>query len=414
MEKDIYLENIKIAFKSIKSQILKTIITALIIAIGISCLVGMLTAVDAIKGSLNGQFALLGANTFSIQNRGPNITIGKRGKRQKPYPAISYYQATEFKDKFRNKSGLVSVSFIASGTAQASYKSEKTNPNIAVWAADENYLETGGYELESGRDISESDVNNGGPVALIGQEIKSSLFPKIDPIGEVFEIGGKRFRVIGVLAKKGNSMGFGGDKSIFIPISRARSQFSRSNQSFSLNVMALGADMLDPLVSEATAEMRKIRRLNPVEENDFTITKSDSLSQTLIESLGFVQLAALLIAGITLFSAAIALMNIMLVSVTERTKEIGIRKAVGAKDQTIRLQFLTEATFICILGGVGGIVFGLAIGNSISMSLGGTFIMPWDWMALSIVICIFVGLLSGFYPAYKASKLDPIDALRHE
>lgn len=414
MQKDIYLENIRIAFKSVKSQLLKTIITASIIAIGISCLVGMLTAVDAMKGSLNGQFALLGANTFSLQNRGPNITIGKRGKKQKAYPAISYKQAQDFKTKFRGKSGIVSVSYIATGMAQASYKSEKTNPNIAVWAADENYLETGGYELESGRDISESDVINGSPVALIGQEIKSSLFPKKDPLGEVFEIGGKRFRIIGVLAPKGNTMGFGGDKSIFIPISRARSQFSRSNQSFALNVMALGPDMMDPLISEATAEMRKIRHLNPIEENDFSITKSDSLSQTLIESLGFVQLAALLIAGITLFSAAIALMNIMLVSVTERTKEIGIRKAVGAKAKTIRLQFLTEATFICILGGIGGIIFGLGLGNLIPVIIGGTFVMPWDWMLLSIVICIFVGLLSGLYPAYKASKLDPIDALRYE
>lgn len=414
MQKDIYLENIRIAFKSVKSQLLKTIITASIIAIGISCLVGMLTAVDAMKGSLNGQFALLGANTFSIQNRGPNISIGKRGKKQKAYSPISFKQANEFKKKFKGKSGIVSVSYIATGTAQASYKSEKTNPNVAVWAADENYLETGGYELDRGRDISESDVINGSPVALIGQEIKSSLFPNKDPLGEVFEIGGKRFRIIGVLATKGNSMGFGGDKSIFIPISRARSQFSRSNQSFALNVMAIGPDMLDPLISEATAQMRKIRHLNPVQENDFNITKSDSLSQSLIESLGFVQLAALLIAGITLFSAAIALMNIMLVSVTERTKEIGIRKAVGAKANTIRIQFLTEATFICILGGIGGIIFGLGLGNLIPVMIGGTFIMPWDWMFLSILICIFVGLLSGFYPAYKASKLDPIDALRYE
>ncbi len=414
MQKDIYFENIKIAYKSVKSQLLKTIITALIIAIGISCLVGMLTAVDAMKASLSGQFALLGANTFSIQNRGPNISIGKRGKKQKPYAAISFHQAQEFKNKFSSKSGLVSVSFIASGGAQASYKSKETNPNLAVWAADENYLETGGYELESGRDISESDVKNGGPVALIGQEILSSLFANKDPLGEIFEIGGNRFRVIGVLAPKGNSMGFGGDKSIFIPISRARSLFSRSNQSFSLNVMAIGPDMLDPLVSEATAEMRKIRHLNPIQENDFSITKSDSLSQTLIESLGFIQIAALLIAGITLFSAAIALMNIMLVSVTERTKEIGIRKAVGAKAKTIRLQFLTEATFICVLGGVCGILFGLAIGNSMAMLMSGTFIVPWDWMLLSIVICVFVGLLSGLYPAYKASRLDPIDALRYE
>lgn len=414
MIKAVYLENLKIALKSVRSQLLRTIITALIIAIGIASLVGMLTAVDAIKGSLNGQFALLGANTFSIQNRGPNIQIGRRGKRQKPFEVISFYQANQFKKRFTDKPALVSVSYIASGTAQASFESKKTNPNLTIWAADENYLETGGYELEKGRDISETDVKNAAPVALIGQEIKRDLFPNTDPTGKIFEIGGKRYRIIGLLKEKGNSMGFGGDKSIFIPVSKARANFSRANQTYSINVMAVSPEMLDPVVSEATAMMRKVRKLKPLEENNFTITKSDSLSQKLIESLSFVQIAALLIASITLFSAAIALMNIMLVSVTERTKEIGVRKAIGAKVKTIRIQFLTEAIVICLIGGIGGILFGIGLGNITSLLVGAPFIIPWNWMILSVIICLIVGLISGLYPAHKASQLDPIDALRYE
>lgn len=409
-----YLEDIKIALQSIRSQLLRTILTGLIIAIGIMALVGILTAIDAIKVSLSGKFALLGANTFTIQNRGPNIQIGKRGKKRKTYEVISFREANEFKNRFKNQPALVSISYIASNAAQASYKSEKTNPNLTIWAADENYLETGGYEIESGRDISEAEVENASPVAVIGQEIKDDLFANEDPIGKILEIGGKRYRIIGLVKEKGNSMGFGGDKSIFIPISKARSNFSRANQTYAVNVMVIRAEMLDPIVSEATSFMRIIRRLNPKEETNFSITKSDSLSQKLLESLSYVSLAAILIAAITLFGAAIALMNIMLVSVTERTKEIGIRKAIGAKSQAIRKQFLTEAIVICLLGGITGMLLGLAGGNAVAAAIGGSFIIPWDWMILAVIICFIVGLISGLYPAYKASKLDPIEALRYE
>jgi putative ABC transport system permease protein len=414
MFKGAYFENIKIALQSIKSQLLRTVITGLIIALGIMALVGILTAIDAMKASLSGQFALLGANTFSIQNRGSSINIGRGGKRQKPFSAITFRQAQEFKERFNDQPALVSIAYIATGVAQAGYESKKTNPNIQVWAADENYLETAGYELESGRDISEGEVKKGSSVAVIGQDIKTNLFGKVDPIGKVLEIGGKKYKVIGLVKPKGNAMGFGGDKTIFVPITKARANFSRANQTYSINVMTLRAEMLDPVISEATSMMRKVRRLDPKADNDFSITKSDSLSQQLITSLGFIALAAIIIATITLFGASIALMNIMLVSVTERTKEIGIRKAIGAKKKTIRIQFLTEAVVICLLGGVLGIIMGLGIGNLISSLVDGSFIVPWNWMILAIIICLVVGLISGIYPAYKASKLDPIDALRYE
>ncbi|WP_421754335.1 ABC transporter permease [Croceimicrobium sp.] len=414
MGKNIFFEYLKIALQSIKSQALRTILTALIIAIGITALVGILTAIDAIKSSLTGQFALLGANTFTIQNRGPNIRIGRSGERPKNYPSITYYEAMKFKERMPATRARTSVSFQATGIAEAKYKNLKTNPNVSVMAADENYLHTGGYELESGRNLSLNDIKDAAAVALIGQDIVRNLFPKEVALGKFISIGDARYRIVGILAPKGNSFGFGGDKSMFIPITKARTKYATANRSFAVNVMALESTELESVVDEATATMRAVRKLNPKEETNFNIIKSDSVSESLIENLSYVSMAAIIIAAITLLGAAIALMNIMLVSVTERTSEIGIRKAIGAKSNAILSQFLTEAIAICFLGGLAGIIFGILIGNGISMLVGGAFIIPWAWMSLSAIICFLVGLVSGFYPALKASRLDPIESLRYE
>lgn len=409
-----FSENLKIAYSSIKGQMLRTILTALIIAIGIMALVGILTAIDAIKSSLTGQFALLGANTFSIQNRGPNIHIGRGGKKPKVFPNITYQQALSFKEKFSDQPAITSLSYVATPVAEVKYNNIATDPNITIWAADENYLHTGGYEIETGRNITENEVQNAASVAIIGQALRDKLFPNSDPIGKVIQIRNHRYKVIGMLKEKGNSFGFGGDKSVFIPISKARATMSSANQSYAINVMSLQGETLDHVSSEAMITMRIVRGLSPKEEENFTITKSDNLSQTLIENMRYVTLAAVLIAAITMLGAAIALMNIMLVSVTERTREIGVRKAIGAKSETIRSQFLTEAILICLLGGAAGIFLGIVIGNVTSTVIGGSFIIPWLWMIVAAVLCLITGLLSGFYPALKASKLDPIEALRYE
>lgn len=414
MQKAMFFEYLKIALQSIKTQLLRTILTSLIIAIGITALVGILTAIDVIKLSLTGQFALLGANTFTIQNRSPDIRIGRRGEKPKYYPNITFYEALNFKEKMPYNQASTSISFMASGTTEVKYENKATNPNIAVMAVDENYLSTGGYELESGRNFTKNDIDDAEASVLIGQEIVNSLFPKENALGKVIQFAGNRFRIIGILAEKGNSFGFGGDKSILIPITKARTLYATAGRSFAVNVMAKESLNLEEVVSEATAVMRAVRKLKPKSDDNFAIVRSDNLSESLIGNLKYVSLAAVVIASVTLLGAAIALMNIMLVSVTERTQEIGIRKAIGAKSHAILSQFLTEAIVICLIGGFGGIIFGIAIGNAVSAGIGGSFIIPWTWMFLSALLCLGVGLISGFYPALKASQLDPIESLRHE
>lgn len=407
-------ENIREAVRSIKGQLLRTILTVLIIAVGITALVGILTSIDAIKSSISSNFTSMGASTFSIRNRGTNIHIGKRGKKAKQFPRISYRQAIAFKKKFDYPS-KVSVSTRATAFATLKHKSEKTNPNIFVFGIDENYLLTSGYELEKGRNFNETDIRFGSHTVIIGNEIATTLFPnKENPLEKLISIGGGKYKVIGVLEKKGSSMGMSADKNAFIPLTNARQKFSTANPSFLVSVMTGGPEEFDAAIGEATATFRTIRKDKIGKDDSFEITRSDNISQMFIENMSMVTLSATVIGLITLLGAAIGLMNIMLVSVTERTKEIGVRKAIGASSSIIKNQFLIEAVVICQMGGVLGIVLGIAIGNVVGNLVGSGFIIPWGWMLLGAFLCFVVGLLSGIYPASKAAKLDPIESLRYE
>ncbi|MCG3165120.1 MAG: Macrolide export ATP-binding/permease protein MacB [Bacteroidia bacterium] len=406
-------ENIKVALQAIRSQLLRTILTVLIIAFGIMALVGILTAIDGIKQSINNNFANMGANTFTIRNRGDMIRIGKNGTKPKKFRTITYNEAQRFCDEFSFPS-LPSVSALATQIATIRYENEKTNPNISVFGGDINYLAVSGYELESGRNFSNQEIQSGTSLVILGNEIAKTLFKNTDPLGKIVSIGSNKYKVIGVLKEKGSSMGFGGDKMCIISIGNLRHYYMRPKLSFVISVLANDAQSLDNAVSEATGLFRKIREVKLGEEENFEVVKSDSLSTMLIENISYVTMAATIIGFITLLGAAIGLMNIMLVSVTERTREIGIRKAIGAKAKLIRQQFLIEAIVICQLGGLLGIIFGIAMGNAVSFFVGGGFIIPWLWISGGIILCFIVGVVSGIYPAIKASKLDPIEALRFE
>lgn len=407
-------ENIKISLKSIRSHLLRTTLTILIIAFGIMALVGILTSIDSLKYSINSNFAQMGANTFTIRNREMRVMMGNNGNRPKRYEAITYRNAMDFKEQFDFPS-YVSVSAFATHIATLKFRSNKTNPNIGVIGADENYMLTSGNELSQGRNFTVQEVTSGANVVIIGSQIASDLFKNKEiPTDQEISIGPGKYKVIGVLKKKGSSMGFSGDKNSIVPLTNVRQYFSRPNMSYTISVLSLDPKNVDIAADEATGTFRIIRKLRAGEDNNFEVSKSDNLANMLIENIKYVTMAATIIGLITLFGAAIGLMNIMLVSVTERTSEIGIRKAMGATKKNIKNQFLVEAIVICQLGGIAGIIIGIPIGNIISLFVGGTFIVPWLWIIGGLLLCLIVGIVSGLYPAAKASNLDPIESLRYE
>jgi putative ABC transport system permease protein len=407
-------ENISIALDSIKANKLRAVITMLIIGIGITALVGILSAIDAIKNGINDNFTNMGANTFTIRNADINIRVGRHGKKAKGYEAITYKEAMRFKNEFKYEV-LTSVSTMASFSGRLKYESKKTNPNIQIFGSDENYLPTAGYELERGRNFNPSEIKGSAHLVIIGKDVEKALFgTKGNALDKLIKVGSGRFRVIGVLKPKGNSAGFGGDKIAVLPINTARQYYGRPDMSFTINVLTKNSPLLDIYLNEARGLFRKVRKIPITGKDDFDIIKSDSLATMLIENLQKVTLGATIIGLITLLGAAIGLMNIMLVSVTERTREIGIRKATGATQNIIKNQFLIESVVICVLGGLIGILFGIIIGNVISYALDTGFFIPWFWIISGVIICIVVGLISGYLPAKRASKLDPIESLRFE
>ncbi|HSP11496.1 MAG TPA: ABC transporter permease [Salegentibacter sp.] len=409
-------ENIRIAFNSIKSQLLRTILTVLIIAIGITALVGILSAVAALENTISSDFASMGANTFNIQRYEFNSQRRGGGETEKINPIISYREVRQFEQNYDYPFTQTSVSFTGTGTAEVKYENEKTDPEVSVLGINENFLSNSGLNVELGRELNVFDVSNNTNVAVLGADFvkEKGLFKGADPIGKTISVRGAKFRVIGVLESKGSTFGNNQDLRVLIPIQMARSLFTQPRINYNLSVKVDNKEFLEAAQEDAILTFRNIRKLNPVEENNFGIEKSDDLINRIFSITGYLNMAAWVISIITIFGSSIALMNIMLVSVTERTREIGVRKALGAKSKTIATQFFMETLIIGQIGGIIGILFGILIGFAVSAAAGFDFTTPWIAMLWATAITILVAILAGSYPAAKAAKQDPIESLRYE
>lgn len=410
----LFKENTKIALDSIKSQALRTFLTVLIIAIGIWALVGVLSLVTALENTMLKNFASMGANTFSMTQYDYSSQINQNDEEFKPNPIISYPQAKEFQNKYSFPLTTTSLSFTAAAGVEVKYRDEKTDPEITIVGTDENFCPNKGIEVAKGRNFTPFDIENNNYVCVVGSDFEKGLFKDINPLDKIISIRGAKFKVIGVLKEKGSTFGNSQDLRVLIPIQVARSLFSAPNINYDLNVMVNNESLLDEAVDDAIITMRKVRHLNPIEKNNFGISRSDDLRQRLLDQTGFLRIIAWVIGMLTVFGSTIALTNIMLVSVTERTREIGIRKSLGAKKSTIGWQFLTETFVISQLGGFLGMFLGILTGFILASVLDFSFTTPWLAIIATVITTIVVTIISGLVPALKAAKLDPVEALRYE
>ncbi len=410
-----FRENISVALRAIRANFLRSVLTLLIIAFGIAALVAILTALDVLLISLSDSFSGIGANTFNIERKGESLGGNRRGKRSKRGDVISLKQALKFKEQYDFPS-TVSVSLGCTSLATIKHKKEKSNPNVTVIGCDAEYMKVRGYNFSHGRSFSKTEEEEGSHKAIIGMDLVNLLFDEKpeSAIGKTISNGSVKYRVIGVLESKGASMTSNEDRSILIPLENAKRYYDTPNRNYDLSVMVSDATLMEEAIAEAVGVFRNVRGIKAGQDNDFETFKSDGIMEILKENTVVIRLSVIVIGIITLIGAAIGLMNIMLVSVTERTKEIGICKALGATRANILLQFLTEAIVISILGGMFGILGGMLFGNLVALFLGGKFIIPWMWIFVGFSLCFSVGLLSGLYPAFKASGLDPIESLRYE
>ena len=406
-----FWEVLKVAFASLRGNKLRSSLTVLGIVIGIFSIISISTVITMLQNSINEGLSSLGKNTFQIQ-KFPAMQQGRLSdkiRNRKNLTIEEYYRLREMLDEAK----LVGAEQWQFGKLFKSQYDE-TNANIQLAGATPEAMLTNDWQIADGRSINQDDMDRNRRVCVLGVDVARKLFPRVDPLGQEIKVDGLRLDVIGVLVTRGAMFGQSRDGFVVTPLSTFQAKYGKTSRSVNITVMAHSPVTYNRTIDAAIGHMRTIRKVAPGEENDFDIFSNESLISQVGQITQYVRLGAIVIAFIALLAAGVGIMNIMLVSVTERTREIGIRKAIGAKKRNILFQFLVEAVTLCQFGGIIGIVLGLSAGNLAGKALNAAPAVPLDWVLAGIGLCVLVGVGFGTYPAWKAANLDPIEALRYE
>jgi putative ABC transport system permease protein len=406
----IFAEIFRLALGSLSANKLRSILTMLGITVGVFSVIGVMTCITALRGSIESGLNVLGANSFQI-SKFPAINFSDPRMRFRNRRDITYAQAARFKDLMQGTAEVALM--LRRGGRRVLYLDRRTNPNVRLIGADENFITSFNFEIGAGRNLQPDDVEFGRAVVVLGHDLAGKLFINEEPLGKVVRIDGQSYTVIGVLAQKGTSFGDSQDNNAITTITQYLEIYGRS-WTMSINVQAPDQERLAATLDSATGAMRLVRGLAPELPNDFEIFSNESLIEAFNKIAGVVAIGAFVISAIALLASGVGVMNIMLVSVTERTKEIGIRKSIGAKKRNILTQFLIEAVVLSLVGGLAGVLVGVVGGNVGAKMLHAAVVFPWGWAAAGLLVCSAIGIGFGFYPAWKAASLDPIEALRYE
>jgi len=407
----ILLETLRLAFTSLRANLLRSLLTIAGMVVGVFSIIAVMMIVDGIRANIETNLTVLGSNSIQIQ-KFPAINFSNPWLRFGNRRNIDYTMASRFKD-LMGENAQVSL-LLSRGGAIARYLDNKTNPDVTLRGTDENYLTAFNFTIAQGRGLGADDVALGRPVCVIGADIATKLFPNENPLGALIRVSTTNYTVIGVTEAKGTSFGQSQDEFVIVPITRFLIDYGRAGRSISINVQALTQDALPATQDRAIGVMRLVRGLAPEDPNDFEIFSNDSLIEAFNKIAAAIAAGALAISAIALLAAGVGVMNIMLVSVTERTKEIGVRKSIGAKKANILAQFLIESVSLSLIGGAGGILVGFGIGLALSLFMDMSISFPTGWALAAMVVCGLIGVIFGMYPAWKAASLDPIEALRYE
>lgn len=407
-----FKESVFMALNAIRASKLRSILTLLGIVVGVFSIICVMTAMGVVRNSIEEGITQLGANTFQIQRFAPGFGGPHRhGFRHRKH--ITYEQAVKVKEKMTLAEAVGIETW--NGGRVVFWRDQRTNPNVGVAGENIEGIVTNDWTVANGRSFGGQDLEMVRPVALLGSPVVEKLFPpSVNPVGEKIRVDGAVYQIIGVLAKKGGALGGNQDNLIVIPITTFFEKYGKGDRSVNIMVKALNRQVMDDAIEQARMILRAARNVAPGDEDDFGYFSNDSLVNQFNEFTFYFRLGVLVISSIALLAAGVGIMNIMLVSVTERTREIGVRKAIGAEKKDILTQFVIEAVILCEIGGFLGVVFGIVGGNLLGIILGLPAVIPWDWAAVGIGVCSLVGLVFGVYPAWKASTLDPIEALRYE